>query len=555
MSRPIGGETQITSRKRIGGARDVTAKRVRLSPEIEASDQVTGPWDIIVSEGVDNELRTIPSTSLGSSSTHSGAGLESLLLGGGTAAAEGDYSVVAGYNAYAQGQEGEATLSAQVVIGKNARATLNCEEGVAIGANALCTGTSGIAIGGSVDAQPKATSSGAGSIAMGKGATASDDGAIAIGDRAAAAYQGMALGSGATTAHNGSIALGLNATTTAVDQLMVGGVSDEILSIVPGSGAVELGTVALPFGTVNANDLSLLAPNVAATADAGSLIIGHDTTGSYNHAKLAYSYHGDESTSSGLDIRVDGVTTASLECRANGNVYCRNFRPRAASAYELATPDVPWLSLNTNFTKYQGLSSGQVTVRVFNSTDTYEFYLPTTSGSRNSTLRSNGSGETSWQDDSAHFEAYLDTPTTTLASDANPVPINMNSLFTATFPDKFTVATDGQITYDGTEAKRFRCSATFSLKKVGGGGSDADVKIYAYKNIASAGYVVIPGSIVEKTINSATDIGAASIQFFVELNTGDQIRLYTSNDQTPFDTEFEYVNLCATSIGARVGAG
>lgn len=198
------------------------------------------------------------------------SGLCSIAIGSGTATQVG--ASASGTDSIALGRSSTASANDSVVMGVGA--TVSSVRGTALGRNAtVSTGVEGVAVGGGVSATAAPAATAQGAIAVGAsdlgsvaGAKASGANSIAIGSgdgtnagAAASAADAIALGRLTTAAHARAVALGQGATTTAVDQIMLGAAGHQVY--VPGTLRVPTGGAAGKVLTSDANGVASWQPS------------------------------------------------------------------------------------------------------------------------------------------------------------------------------------------------------------------------------------------------------------------------------------------------------
>lgn len=207
------------------------------------------------------------------------------LAGAGSATALGDAAQAQGLRSVAVGVNAVAVTPDSVSVGNNASSGSGAsDEAVAVGANSGASGDRSVALGFAAD------SSGAGSVSLGSSTSTGAANAVAVGGTAIANAAGtVALGSGANAGTNlRSIAIGQNATTTAAQQLVIGGdtfgVTEAIIGYGPASTSPPLGGLTLRTtdgsGTNTAGAPLVIRPGLGTgSASSGALIFQTATGG------------------------------------------------------------------------------------------------------------------------------------------------------------------------------------------------------------------------------------------------------------------------------------
>lgn len=143
------------------------------------------------------------------------------------------------------------------------------------------------------------------------------------------------------------------------------------------------------------------------------------------------------------------------------------------------------------------------------------------------------SGIDTKKDDNATGSIYISSTSTTNVT-GKDIPVKVSG--TTSSANLFRVDTDSQdnrLRYIGTKTRFFNVIATFSME----GGRNDTIAFYIYKN-----GVAEPSIFVLNRIESANDIGAATIMGTVQLSTNDYVELWLENKSANADVTIEAMN-------------
>lgn len=200
-------------------------------------------------------------------------GATSIAIGGGTSLFNG--ASATGSSSIALGWISQASGSDSIAIGTGSASTI--QHGIAIGHSAqAATGTNTIAIGAGSSSTTAAGATGLGGISIGAttGATgprASGSTSIALGSgdasiagALASAADAIAFGRGSSAAHSRATAIGQGATTTAVNQIMLGTATEQVY--IPGTVRIPTGAAVGSVLTSDVNGVGTWSAPASATA-------------------------------------------------------------------------------------------------------------------------------------------------------------------------------------------------------------------------------------------------------------------------------------------------
>jgi hypothetical protein len=231
-----------------------------------------------------------------------------------SAAVSGADALSVGYNAAANANS--------VAVGSGA-SSAGATGGVAVGYNAAVSGFgASVAIGKNASAKDY-------SVAIGEGATinaTSGQDAVAIGESSAATLQGVTIGSQASSGSGGvavgysansgsfndSIALGNGATTTAVNQMVVGSSTHSISQVLIGNGATNASPVGFTLQGTGGSGSNVAGASVA--------IAGGRSTGNANGGSLNFQVSAPGSSGSSAN----SLTTVATISGADGSAVFKN---------------------------------------------------------------------------------------------------------------------------------------------------------------------------------------------------------------------------------------
>ena len=143
------------------------------------------------------------------------------------------------------------------------------------------------------------------------------------------------------------------------------------------------------------------------------------------------------------------------------------------------------------------------------------------------------SGIDTEKDENATGSIYISSTSTTNVT-GKDIPVKVSG--TTSSANLFRVDTDSQdnrLRYIGTKTRFFNVIATFSME----GGRNDTIAFYIYKN-----GVAVPSIFVLNRIESANDIGAATIMGTVQMSTNDYVELWLENKSANEDVTIEAMN-------------
>lgn len=223
-----GSSTGSASATAIGGDgtdADALGAQATGSESVAIGADALGTGSESVALGYNAQATTTETTAIGESTTASGTG----------AVALGTNANATATRAHALGRNSDATLTSALAVGANTQATglesIAIGSGAGILTSARSTGTRSIAIGGGASGAEGAQADGSESIAIGNASDAVGNDSVAIGSDGldgdslgaqATGIESIAIGPDAVSGFDGAIAIGAGATTTEIDEIVLG---------------------------------------------------------------------------------------------------------------------------------------------------------------------------------------------------------------------------------------------------------------------------------------------------------------------------------------------